>query len=449
LGAETLPMVKFGTSGIRGRFGTEITASLAIQLGACLAEKGRIVVGRDTRTSGELLENALVSGITAASGDVVRIGIAPTPTLALAAKKFSATGVMITASHNPPDYNGFKLFNSSGEEIGSEEERKIEEKLAKGVKIEVKWDAVGREIRDKSAIYEHIGLALSLVDVAAIRKKAPKVVVDCGNGAASVIMPYALRQAGCKVVAVNAEPSGFFARGLEPNEENLRQTSEMVKAVGADLGIAHDGDADRAIIIDENGKLLGLDAQLAMMCGEILHAKKGVVVSTIEASLCVKEAVEKAGGKLAITKVGSLWCAREMKKQKAVFAGEPCGEYIFSGGVPVPDGILSGLKFVELFCKKGKLGSLREKIKAYPMRRAKYAAREKDAAMKRIAPELKKAFKGKVSDEDGIRADFEGGWLLVRASGTEPVIRITAEAKSEEKLKEIFGKAEGIVRRLI
>ena len=458
-------MALFGTSGIRGVIGREITPELAFRLGACLVRRigWRVVVARDARTSGLMLENALAAGVMSAGGNVVRIGIAPTPTTALASRNYGDCGVIITASHNPPEYNGFKLFNSEGKEAGREEEQRVEREIGVGqeergtgegrrpsaVSRVAKWNEVGRDEKNRMALKEHVEKVLALVDVALIRKKSPKVVVDCGNGAASVIMPYALREAGCKVVGVNAEPSGVFARGVEPNAENLRETAAIVKAVGADLGIAHDGDADRAIVIDENGELLGLDAQLAMMCEEELGKKKGVVVSTIEASMGVKEAIEKGGGKFAITKVGSVHVAREMGRLGAVFGGEPCGEYIFAGGVPVPDGILAGLKFVEMWCRKGSLGKLKSKMKSYPMRRAKFPAKERGKAMQTIAPEVKKAFKGKFYEEDGVRVDFEGGWLLVRASGTEPIVRITAEAKDEKLLAKAFAKAEGIVKKYL
>lgn len=441
-------MVGFGTSGIRGRFGEEVTPELAMGLGRTVVErKGvRVVVGRDARSTGPLLENALVSGIIAAGGTALMAGIVPTPTLSFAVRNHGDCGVMITASHNPPEYNGFKLLGKDGGEVGKEHEGKMEEELGRTAKIP-DWKGMGDAVRLEGAVREHMDLLLGLVDVGLIRKKSPKVVVDCGNGAASVIMPYALREAGCRVVAVNAEPSGFFARGLEPNEENLRETAAIVRAVSADLGIAHDGDADRAIAIGENGELLGLDAQLALVAGEELAKKKGKVVSTIEASLAVKEAVEKAGGELAVTRVGSLHVAGEMGKVGAVFGGEPCGEYIFRGGVLMPDGILAGLKFVELFCRKGSLAKLREGVETYPIKRAKFPSKDKEKAMRGIAPAIKKEFKGKFFEEDGIRVDFEGGWVLVRASGTEPIIRITAEAREEGLLKESYGKAEAVVKR--
>ena len=440
-------MAKFGTSGMRGKFGEEITAGLAIRLGqAVVTRKGmRVAVGRDSRATGPLLEQALISGILSAGGIALRAGIVPTPTLALAVRNHADFGVMITASHNPPEYNGFKLLGKEGE-AGKEVEERIEKAVGKEMKV-ADWQNIGESVRLDGVVREHMDLVLKLVDVPLIRRKAPKVVVDCGNGAACSIMPALLKEAGCKVVAVNAEPSGQFARGLEPNEENLAEAAKLVKAVGADLGIAHDGDADRAIAIDERGELLGLDAQLALICGEELAKRKGTVVSTIEASLAVKEAVESNGGKLVVTKVGSLHVAREMRKLGAVFGGEPCGEYIFTGGVPMPDGMLAGLRLVELFCRKGKLSALKAKVKTYPIKRARFESKDKEAAMRKIAPEVRKAFKGKFFEEDGVRVDFEGGWVLVRASGTEPIVRITAEAKDERLLGGAYSKAEAIVKK--
>lgn len=429
--------------------GREVTPELAFRLGACFVKKRgeRIVVGRDSRSSGEMLESALVSGIISSGGVARRVGIAPLPAVSLAVRDYGDAGVMVTASHNPPEYNGFKLFGDGGGEAGKAEEERVERGI--GAAKLASWDALGRDERLHSVVRDHIDLALSLVDVGLIKGKNPRVLVDCGNGAASVEMPFALREAGCRVVAVNAEPSGLFSRGLEPCAENLCDASAMVRAVGADLGIAHDGDADRAVALDENGRLLGLDAQLALVCGEVLSGgkRKGTVVSTVEAGLLVRDAVESAGGKLAVARVGSSFVAREMARLSAVFGGEPCGEYIFRGGVPVPDGILSGLKLVELFCRRGKLSGQVSRLKPVFMRRAKYPVKDKAGAMKRIAPGIEKEFSGKVFAEDGIRVDFSGGWVLVRASGTEPIIRITAEAASEKKLEEVFSRAEKVVKK--
>ncbi|MEW6328724.1 MAG: phosphoglucosamine mutase [Candidatus Micrarchaeota archaeon] len=457
----------FGTSGIRGLANVDVTVELAARVGAALVDEAgeTVAVGRDTRATGEMLESALCAGIVSRGGNALRLGVAPTPTTALACarrnfcfrknahlfgspnKLRECKGVMITASHNPPEYNGIKIF-ANGMEIDRGEERKISERVDAKAKMQLAdWKSVGGIDNYEGAIREHIDSVLKLVDVGAIQRRKPKVVIDCGNGAGCVVTPYALREAGCKVIGVNCEQSGEFARGLEPNDENLLETKKMVRAVGADLGIAHDGDADRAIIIDEKGELLGLDAQLAIMCDEILSRKKGTIVSTLEASLAVRESVEGKGRKLVTTAVGSLNVAREMKKNKAVFGGEPCGEYIFPEEMFVPDGVLSALKFVEIFCRRGKLSALRERIKTYPMKRVKIKCARKEEAMGKIKKEIENEFHGRVNDVDGVRVDFEGGWLLVRASGTEPIIRITSENKNEKKLEEIVKRAEMIVKK--
>ncbi|MFH1470924.1 MAG: phosphoglucosamine mutase [Candidatus Micrarchaeota archaeon] len=429
----------FGTSGIRGVFGKDVTVGLALEVGQAIGGKGKtLFIGRDTRPSGIALENALASGALSSGADVVRIGIAPTPTTSYASR--SSLGAMITASHNPPEYNGIKLFEE-GEEIAREKERGIEKALG-----EKRWEfkGLGKERYISTAIREHSELVLSRVDIELIEKRKPKVLVDAGNGAGGVIMPYVLRRAGCKVVALNCEPTGFFARNLEPNAQNLEETAKVARSIGADLAIAHDGDADRAIILDEKGEMLGLDSQLALMCSDVLSKKKGVVVTTVEASLAIREAIESSGGKTLITKVGSLHVGEALKKAGGVFGGEPCGEYIFPGNHLVPDGIMAGLRFVELFCESGSLGDAAGKIKKYPMKRAKYPCKDKLKAMEKIL-ERAKELGGKQSTGDGVRVDFEDSWVLIRASGTEPIIRITCEHKDKKGLEALFSRAEKIV----
>ncbi|MFH1285431.1 MAG: phosphoglucosamine mutase [Candidatus Micrarchaeota archaeon] len=438
----------FGTSGIRGIANVEVTPELALRVGSALVEKaGEIIfVARDTRTSGEMLENALCSGIASAGGEAVRLGIAPTPTLALATRNHASKGVMLTASHNPPEYNGIKIFDTQGE-ISRSEEEKIAKKVREEKFTRASWQNFRPTSSYSSAIREHLDLVLSLVDIDLISRKKPKVLIDAGNAAGSVITPFALREAGCKVISANCEPSGFFARGLEPNADNLSSTSALTRATRADLAIAHDGDADRAIILDEKGELLGLDSQLALACEEILAKKKGAIVTTVEASLAVRESIENSKGKFIQTPVGSLFVAQEMRKSKALFGGEPCGEYIYPEGVFVPDGILAALKYVELFCEKGKLSALKQKIKVYPMKRAKYPCSNKARAMENISKEARVVFKGKLNDSDGVRVDFEDSWLLMRASGTEPILRITCEAKTQSALDALFAKAEALVKK--
>ncbi|MEM4389222.1 MAG: phosphoglucosamine mutase [Candidatus Micrarchaeia archaeon] len=437
-------MALFGTSGIRGVFGREVTGELALAVGRAVvrAVDDRVVVARDTRASGLALENAFVAGVLEAGGEVLRAGIAPTPALALASKRRGCAGAMMTASHNPPEYNGIKLFER-GNELSARGERRVERAMGKA-----RVTAGGVDERLEGVVEEHIALALAGVDVGTISERAPKVVVDSANGAASVATPYALRRAGCKVVGLNCDVSGDFARGLEPNETNLQRTGAFVRACGADFGIAHDGDGDRCVILDERGKMLGLDVQLALMAGKALEKRKGVIVTTVEASLAVREAVEERGGRLIITPVGSRGVAEAMRRSAAVFGGEPCGEYIFPGELTVPDGIATALHFAEMFAEAGKLSELASQIKVYPMRRAKIPCSNKERAMAVIRREASR-LGGRQSTIDGVRVDFEEGWMLIRPSGTEPVIRITCEHHSEKGLRELWAKAQAIVKRAV
>ena len=440
--------ISFGTSGIRGVVGENITPELALALGRVIAKKrgSRVAVGRDTRPSGAVLERALIAGINFLGGSALRLGVVPTPTTAIATRAGASSGVMITASHNPPRYNGFKFYNRFGEEISRGEEREIENLLRADKSASAEPNGFGSSFSVGDAVEKHIELALSLTDRSLIEKKKPKIVVDCGNGAACSIAPSMLREAGCRVVGFNAEPSGAFSRNPEPNSESLEDACAVVRSSGADMGVGYDADGDRVVVIDERGEVLGLDEQLSLISGYMLGEKGGSIVSTVEASLAVKEAVEKNGGNFIITEVGSRNIAERIRGSGAIFGGEPCGEYIFPDEVLSPDGMLATLKFVELICREGKLGKLRKGIRKYPMRRAKFSCTDRSASMKGIRDRVIKEFKGDVSERDGVRIDFRDGWLLVRASGTEPVIRVTCEHKNGKELDKIFRRTEGIVR---
>jgi len=440
-------MSLFGTSGIRGIANKEVTPELAQTLGHVLASHGKLLLlARDTRTTGKMLADALTSGALASGADIIDLGIAPTPVLAYATRAYRTLGVMVTASHNPPEYNGLKLF-SHGREFQRAQENEVSDRIEKKEFSLAPWNAVGKYQSSPHLFREYSQQIISHVNFPLIREKAPKVLLDPGNAAGSILSPHVLREAGCKVLSVNSEPSGFFNRGLEPNEENLRTTCALVRSSGASLGIAHDGDADRAVIIDEKGELLGLDAQLALMCEKMLEKQRGAIVTTVEASLSVRETIEKHKANLSITPVGSVYVAEEVAKRDAIFGGEPCGEYIFPPHLLVPDGLLTALKFVELFCEKGSLHKLKKKIHTYPMKRAKFPTEKKHEAMQHIIREL--AVPGTRSLADGIRIDGKDYWLLIRASGTEPVVRLTCEAKNAKRLNEIAVLAEKIIRKNI
>ncbi len=434
----------FGTSGIRGIYGKDVTEELALGIANIFAERD-VVVARDTRQTGMPLSNAVMAGVMARGKDAISLGLVPTPTLALATRKRGCNGIMVTASHNPPEYNGLKLF-TDGREISRKEEAEVEKAYTGNAFQVCQWDKVGKSSVDKGAIFEHMRLVASLVDAAAIRKRKPKVVIDC-NGAGTAMTPNLLKDLGCEVVVLNGDTLGF-GRPSEPNAKNLSDLSALVLKAGADLGLAHDGDADRTIAVDEKGRVLPLDIQLAMMCRhELKNSRNKKIVSTMEASLAVREAVEFQGGKITITPVGSLYVAQEMERQSALFGGEPCGEYIYEKGVRVPDGPLAAAKLIEIFVENGPLSALASGFKANPMARERFPCDKKYEVVDSVKKEIR--IEGRRSEEDGIRVDEDDGWFLIRASGTEPFVRLTMEYKSKEKLEKRKQELSSLIRKKI
>ncbi len=417
----------FGTSGIRGIYGQDITEGLALKIANIFAS-GTLVAGRDIRESGVPLMEAVAAGALASGADVVDLGIVPTPTVAI----YPNRGIMVTASHNPPEYNGLKLMEK-GKEIGKALEKEITQAYRESHFRMGRTP--GRKGTDPEAVDRHKAMVMGLVDCEAIARKKPKIVVDC-NGAAAVITPSLLSDLGCVVVSVNASLEGF-ARPSEPNEKNLSYLGGIVRSAGADFAIAHDGDGDRCVVFDETGTMLPLDAQLAMMMEhELASSKNKKIVSTLEASLAVSDAVKRAGGKIAITPVGSTFVADELERQEALFGGEPCGEYIYAGGVHVPDAVLAAAKFAEIFCVDGRFSKLKARYPQHFMAREKFPAHDRQAAMERIVKAVRASgITGEVRSDDGVRVDEEDGWFLIRASGTEPIVRLTMEYKAKEKLE--------------
>jgi phosphoglucosamine mutase len=244
-----------GSCGIRGLANKEITVDLALEVGLALGKSNRsAVIGRDPRVSSEMIEHALISGLVSAGCDVVRIGVVTTPTLAYAARKYDC-GVMITASHNPAPYVGIKLWNPDGMAFDSAQQEEIERIIEQKDFVAVPWNEIGDITSDSSAIKDHVELILSNVKPVRMR-----VVVDCGCAAGSTITPFLLRKMGCEVITLNAQLDGHFpARNPEPTEENLWMLKKAVKEFGAQVGIAHDGDADRMMAVDENGEFVSGD----------------------------------------------------------------------------------------------------------------------------------------------------------------------------------------------
>lgn len=435
----------FGTSGIRGKIGSEVTCELALNVGKSLAHylgnEGSVVLGYDTRTTNRMLDEAITAGLLESGVDVVKIGMVPTPLVGYATEKLDAdAGIMLTASHNPSQYNGIKLWNKNGMAYTSAQEAEIEEIYFTKSYISVPWDEVGKLSYNGEIKGRYIDDLVNMVDI----KKGLKVVIDCASGAGSEISPLVFRKAGCEVTTLNSQPDGFFpGRNPEPNADNLGSLMKTVVAVGADLGIAHDGDADRMITVDEKGNISPFDSLLALISKEF----DGDIVTTVDAGLCMDESVK---GEVLRTPVGDVNVAEVIIEKNAAFGGEPSGTWLHPDFCMCPDGILSGLRMAEIVSRDGKLSELLEAIPQYPNIREKITCTkdEKIRVMENMEELLEGAFDDivDVNSLDGVRLTFaDDSWVLVRPSGTEDYIRITLESRDAGRAEEIREKCVKII----
>ena len=431
----------FGTFGVRRLANTELTPEFASKIAASYGTlvKGKVAVGGDTRTSTEMIKHAVISGLLSSGCDVIDLGILPTPALQFAVRNYYDGGIMITASHNPPKYNGIKLMDSYGIGTPDDMELKIEDMFFNDNPDRVSWNEIGETDNNEGIIDEYIQKVIDLVDADAIRQAKLKVIVDCGSGAACFTTPYLLRKLGCEVLTMNCQPDGFFpGRDPEPTEPNLKELIEVVKATGADIGIAHDGDADRTICIDENGDFVFGDKSFALVEKYMLKENNGgLIVTTVATSSAIYDIANEYNGEVIATKVGDLIVARELKDKNGLFGGEENGGLIFPDFVYGRDAALSTAKIIEIIANTGKtLSKLIEELPIYYSEKMKIECPDelKQEVMQKIAEETSEF---EVDTTDGVKIFKEEGWVIIRPSGTEPIFRCFAEAKTKEDAKKM------------
>lgn len=415
-------MKLFGTSGIRAPFDKELL-NLAFRAGLAVGKSyPNVVIGTDTRTSGGAMKHAVISGLLSTGAQCHDAGIVPTPTLAFITREFDA-GVMITASHNPPEYNGIKLLNPDGSSFTALQQELTEQVMLDDIYETAQWQDIKHSGVYDGAIERHIECILPYFpDVLKL-----KVVVDAGCGAASEVTPRLLARLGCEVVAVNCYNSGFFPRAIEPTEANLQDLCQAVKESGAAVGIAHDGDADRMMAIDERGEFIAGDKLLAIFARAV-NAKE--VVTTLDASM----AIEEMGFSVRRTRIGDT-CVSEELRSSGDFGGETSGSWIFPNISLCPDGVYASAQIVSIAGQQ-RLSELADGIPAYPLLRGSVTSN--GVVMSDLESQLTSLQPVAVSTIDGIKLDFQDGWLLIRPSGTEPKIRLTAEAKSEARVQQLY-----------
>jgi len=395
-----------------------------------------------------MLREALVGGILTQGCEVEDYDLIPTPALEYLVKANGKTGgVMVTASHNPPEYNGFKIIDGDGVELSREKEVRIEQLFQRNTfklpNIPGQRTPAEAAIRDYlRSVKVHFGLTnTNLRDIT--------VMVDSGNGVSFLTTPYILKQLGCRVITVNGNIDGTFpARLSEPRPETLTALTDMVKTAGADFAVAHDGDGDRAIFVDETGEIHWGDRSFALVMDEVLKANPGgKIVTPLNSSMAVQEIARKRKGKLILTKVGSIEVSRTMLKNKAILGGEENGGIFYAPHHPVRDGTMAAVLVLKALVKnKLPLSKLIGRLPKFPMAKEKYPVKNEEAKQRAMS-RLESKLKGSISSRlDGLKVEVKGkGWVLIRPSGTEQLIRLYAEGKTEKDLKALLEEFKPLI----
>ncbi|PJA27804.1 MAG: phosphoglucosamine mutase [candidate division Zixibacteria bacterium CG_4_9_14_3_um_filter_46_8] len=432
-------------SGIRGIVGAAdgLTPEVALQYAAAFASfcrQGAIVLGSDTRPSRRVLIPAVVSGITGCGRDVIDIGICPTPTVELAVKELKAVGgIVITASHNPPEWNALKMINSKGMFLSASEIARVENIFVQGKYSYARHKRLGN-IYPREFVAIHIDKILKLraVKVSLLRKRGLKVALDCVNGAGAMLSPRLLKELGCRVFCVNCEPTGVFARGAEPIQKNLKALCTAVIRNKCDIGFAHDPDADRLAIVDEKGRAIGEEYTLAFALDYILSLKKGPIAVNLSTSSMSEAIATRYGVKVHRTKVGEINVSLKLRTIKGVIGGEGNGGVIYPPLLLGRDGAV-GIALILSYLAQRKM-TVSQAVESLPklvMIKDKVVITREELDLRKSG--LYERFKqAKINIEDGVKFNHPRSWVHIRPSNTEPITRIIAEAPSKAEALELI-----------
>lgn len=428
-------------SGIRGVVGKGLTPEVVTRLVCAFGKmrQGKILVGYDTRTSNQMFKYAAFSGLLSVGCEAVDLGICPTPSLQLMVKESGAQGgIVITGSHNPVEWNAIKFVRDDGLFLLPEEGEQLLQFFKKENIPRVRWDKIGEVSWDNSAIEHHLKKVLEVVDAEKIRSKKFKVVIDACNGAGSVISPLLLEKLGCEVVRLNCETNGVFPHPPEPIPDNLQDLCKLVRDSGADIGFAHDADADRLVLVSEKGEGISEEYTLLIVTKFVLSQSPGPVVTNICTSQAVDDVAKGYGCPVVRTKVGDVYVSRCMREHKAVIGGEGNGGIIFPALNYARDGIVAlALILNYLALTENTISSIIDGMPRYYMLKRKIDASGVDVNF--LKEELLKNFSPKQLDFlDGIKLWLKEGWIHIRPSGTEPVLRIIGEAKTPEEVEKML-----------
>jgi len=427
-------------SGLRGIVGENLTPAIAAEygcaFGAFLKEKHRgekeklsVCIGRDSRTSGQMLMSATAAGLCAVGVDVIDLGLVTTASVAVMTKELGCSGgVAITASHNPIPYNGIKLLLGNGIAPPLDEAEQIKQYFFDKRFAFVDSANCGKLTSNELTETNHINRVLSIVDKEVISAKKFKVALDSVNGAGGRVTKKLLAELGCEVLAINDEPTGLFAHVPEPTRENVKELCEVVKTNNADIGFAQDPDADRLAIIDEAGTYIGEEYTLALAAKYIFSKRAGRAATNLSTSRMLDDIAAKAGGQVIRTAVGEANVANAMLEHRCIIGGEGNGGVIDLRVSPVRDSLVGIALIMQLMAETGKtISQIVSQIGSFYMSKDKFAA-EPSQAQQILGLATKTFTSAKLDTTDGCRFDFDDGWLHLRTSNTEPVMRIIVEA---------------------
>jgi len=431
----------FGTNGVRGVFSEDFTLEFVNDLVMSLAvyfKKGKILVGYDGRHSSPIIAKIVSSALNYSGLDCYMAGLVPTPCLEYATKKLGYDGgLMITASHNPAQYNGIKPIAFDGVEISREDERKVEQIFDE--KNWINTDVFGKSFEEKNVISTYIDGIISLIDVQSIKAKKFKVCLDLGNGTQSVTAKQLCEKLGCNVYTINEKIDGDFpGRGSEPTPQNLEELSRLVVDRNSNFGIAFDGDGDRSIFCDETGKILTGDSSALLLCDYLLqHHPNSKVVTCLNSGNIIETIVKKSNSQVVRTKVGSVEVSRRMVNDDALVGYEENGGFMFGMHNHVRDGAMTLALMLELLSKSQ--SNLSQNIKNLPPSFTTKTKIESSLEQSKIIiSELLREFPDS-NTSDGIKIQVDkNNWIMIRPSGTEPILRIYGESNSQQNLDSLI-----------
>ena len=439
-------MKVFGSSGARGVAGRDLTPEFVLQVAKAAGtvwEADRAAVATDTRTTGQLFADATAAGLASVGLDVDRLGQTPTPAVSHYCEREGIPAVLLTASHNPPEYNGVKLIGSDGIELSVDVLERIESRVLADKFDTAMSKSVGRTNTVETANRDYVDSLVESVDREAIADAELTVALDPGHGAGTFASPELYRRLGCRVITVNAQPDGHFPGRLpEPVPENLADLGHLVRSTEADIGIAHDGDADRSVFFDETGRFINGDASLAALAEHEL-SEGDVTVAAVNVSQRLVDVCSRVGADLELTPIGATHIITRIKQlwaegRSVPIGGEGNGGIFFPNHRLVRDGPYIGAKFLELITEQP-ASEVVEPYQAYHNERINLSY-ESDAELQRLldaATEYVEASDAEVTTIDGYRLDYGDAWVLVRPSGTEPKVRIASEATDATRATEL------------